>query len=138
MVFVVDEGVFDAPIDRIWKYLQSPQDHLHDSIPRTEVLEQKGNTVKIRQTLKTPTGKEEAVQQMIMDPPFGFRLETLEGSQKGSKNVHTYVPMGNKTKVIVAGDFHMKGLDETATSKAILDYLSMVFNEDNQNLQKMK
>jgi hypothetical protein len=138
MVFVVDEGVFDAPIDRIWKYLQSPQDHLHDSIPRTEVLEQEGNTVKIRQTLKTPAGKEEAVQMMTMDPPFGFRLETLEGSQKGSRNVHTYVPMGNKTKVIVAGDFRMQGMDETQTKKAILDYLSMVFDEDNRNLQNLK
>ncbi|MGQ0797956.1 MAG: SRPBCC family protein [Methanobacteriota archaeon] len=138
MVFVVDDGVFDAPIDRVWKYLQSPQDHQHSSIPRTEVLEQKGNTVKIRQTLATPKGKEEAVQQMVLDPPFGFRLETLEGSQKGSRNVHTYVPMGSKTKVIVAGDFHVKGLDETATRKAILDYFAMVFDEDNRNLQHMK
>lgn len=138
MVFVVDDGVFDAPIDRIWKYLQSPEDHQHTSIPQTEVLEQKGNKVKIRQTIVTPQGKEEAVQQMTLDPPFGLRIETLEGSQKGSKNVHTYVPMGDKTKVIVAGDFHVKGLDEIATRKAILDYLAMVFDEDNRNLQKMK
>jgi len=138
MVFVQDEGVFDASIEKVWKYLDSPQDHQHSSIPRTEVLEQKGNTVKIRQTVVTPQGKEELVQQLTMDPPFGFHLETLEGSQKGSKNVHTYVPMGNKTKVIVAGDFHVKGLDEIATRKAILDYFAMVFDEDNRNMQRMK
>lgn len=138
MVFVQDEGVFDAPIDRIWKYLQSPQDHQHSSIPTSEVLEQKGNTVKLRQTIVTPAGKEEAIQQLTMDPPFGFRVETLEGSQKGSKNLHTYVPMGNKTKVIVAGDFHVKGLDEIGTRKAVLDYFANVFEEDNRNLQRMK
>ena len=106
MVYVRDDGVFDASIDKIWKYLQDPESHQHESILSQKVLEQKGNTMKIRAEIAGPQGKAEEIWQMRMDPPFGFELQVLEGPSKGSKQTHTYVPMADKTKVIVVGDFH--------------------------------
>jgi hypothetical protein len=57
---------------------------------------------------------------------------------KGSKHTHTYTPMGQKTKVVVEGEFTAQGLDDAATKKSVLAMLEMVFNEDNANLQKFK
>jgi len=46
--------------------------------------------------------------------------------------------MGQKTKVVVEGEFTAQGLDDAATRKSVLAMLEMVFNEDNANLQKFK
>ncbi len=139
MVYIYDEGVFDAPIDRIWKYVQDVESHNHSAILSSRVLEQRGNLMKVRQEVRLPTGsKEEQVVQFTMNPPFGFQEETLEGSTKGTKHAHTYVPMGDKTKVIVAGDFHTGGLDEVATTKATLGFLAELFEEDNAALKQYR
>jgi hypothetical protein len=137
MVYVRDDGVFEASIDKVWKYLQSPEIHRHDSILSQTVMDQEGNTLKIRAEVKGPQGKEEQMWRMTVDPPFGFELEVLSGSQKGSTNTHTYVPMGDKTKVIVVGNFNVEGLDDDATKRAMLDYFAKVFEEDNQAIQRL-
>jgi len=135
MVYVRDDGVFDASIEKIWKYIQDPESHLHESILSQKVLEQKGNTMKIRAEIAGPKGKAEEIWQMRMDPPFGFELQVLEGPTKGTKQSHTYVPMGNKTKVIVAGDFHLQGASDEDTRKGALAYFEQVFNEDSAALK---
>ena len=135
MVYVRDDGVFDASIEKIWKYLQDPESHQHETILSQKVLEQKGNTMKIRAEIAGPKGKAEEIWQMRMDPPFGFELQVLEGPTKGTKQSHTYVPMGNKTKVIVAGDFHLQGASDEDTRKGALAYFEQVFNEDSAALK---
>src|SRR5207244_12980084 len=82
MVYVRDDGVFDASIEKIWKYIQDPESHLHESILSQKVLEQKGNTMKIRAEIAGPKGKAEEIWQMRMDPPFGFELQVLEGRRR--------------------------------------------------------
>src|SRR5438309_4077350 len=74
--------------------------------------------MKIRAEIKGPQGKSEEIWQMRMDPPFGFELQVLEGPSKGSKQAHTYVPMGDKTKVIVVGDFHRQGASDEDVRRA--------------------
>ncbi len=139
MVYIYDEGVFDAPIDRIWKYVQDMESHNHSAILSSRVLEQRENLMKVRQEVRLPSGsKEEQIVQFTMNPPFGFQEETLEGSTKGTKHAHTYVPMGDRTKVIVAGDFHTRGLDEAATAKATLGFLAALFEEDSAALKQYR
>jgi hypothetical protein len=46
--------------------------------------------------------------------------------------------MGEKTKVEVAGEFKIQGLDEQATRKAVLAQLEQLFNEDNASLKQYK
>jgi hypothetical protein len=46
--------------------------------------------------------------------------------------------MGDKTKVEVAGEFKIQGLDEQATRKAALAQLEQLFNEDNAALKQYK
>src|SRR5438552_17109321 len=106
MVCVRDDGVFDASIEKIWKYLQDPESHQHESNLSQKALEQKGNTMKIRAEIKGPQGKSEEIWQMRMDPPFGFELQVLEGPSKESKQAHIYVPTGDVRKVIGVGGLH--------------------------------
>ena len=139
MVRVRDEGVFDAPIDRIWKYLNDAPSHQHSITKLGPVLEQKGNAIKIAGQVKNPDGtwrKETYV--MTMNPPTSFTLETVDGPMKGTKHTHTYTPQGNHTKVVVEGDFVNPGMDDAATRKAVLSYFETMFNEDNATLRKYK
>src|SRR5207249_8930986 len=85
------------------------------------------HTLKIRTELAGPQGKAEEIWQMRMDPPFGFELQVLEGPSKGSKQTHTYVPMGDKTKVIVVGDFHRQGASDEEIRKGTLGYVEPEF-----------
>ena len=139
MVYVKDDGVFDEPLDKIWKYIQDPEDHVHQAILSQKVLEQKGNTMKLRvETLNARGSKEEQIWKMTMDPPFGHELEVLEGSTRGTKQTHVYVPMGNKTKVIVVGDYKMPGADDETIRKGALENLARVFDEDSRQLHAFK
>ena len=44
MAHVKDDGVFDAPVSKIWKFLQdeTPGVHNHKTIRNVRILEQKG------------------------------------------------------------------------------------------------
>ena len=49
MVHVTDEGVFDAPLEKVWKYINDDTGHVHSAVKFTKVLEQldKGMTVEL-------------------------------------------------------------------------------------------
>src|SRR3989304_5943250 len=139
MVYVKDDGVYDEPLEKIWKYIQAPEDHVHETILSQKILEQTGNTMKLRvETFNARGGKEEQIWRETGPPPFGHELEVLEGSTKGTKQAHMYIPMGEKTKVIVVGDFKMPGADDETIRKGTLDYLAKVFTEDSAQLRKFK
>lgn len=140
MVFIRDDGIFDAPIDKIWKLLGDMSGtHHHESITEMVPVDTKGNVTTFNVKTKRPDGKTYTeVWRMTMFAPDGFLSETLEGPAKGSKNTHTYIPMGNKTKVVVTGDFRLEGMDDETTRKMTLDYLNNVFNEDNKHIQTVK
>lgn len=142
MVHVKDDGVFDASIDKIWKYLgdESPGVHNHRSIAGARTVENRGNEMVQEMEMRNPDGKTTRMEtwRFVMNPPSGFEMESLSGASKGTRYTHRYTPMGAKTRVEVEGDFRMQGMDETATRKAALGYLSDLFNEDNAALKKYK
>lgn len=135
MVYLFDEGsIFDAPIDKIWKYLPSDQ-HQHSSMKLLS-RESTGNAVVI-------TGERNIMGKLVktkikntLYPPFGFVQEHLEGPTAGSRAFVYYVPKGNKTAITVVGDFRLEGADEQRTKDAVLAQLQVSFDEDNANLKK--
>ncbi len=139
MVQVRDDGVYDAPVDKIWKFLQdeTPGVHNHRAIVGAKTLEQKANSVTQEWEMRNPDGKgtRRETWRMTFNPPGGFEMESLAGASKGTKYTHHYTPMGNKTRVEVQGDFKMQGMDEAATRKAALGFLAQVFDEDTQSLR---
>ena len=50
-----------------------------------------------------------------------------------------YIPMGNRTKLDLEGDFPaMPGMSEADELKMIDEFFTTVFTEDNANLQEIK
>ena len=140
MVYLKDEGVFDAPIDKIWRFLQDENaNHEHRGVTISKVLERSGKLMVVEIDAMNPDGKAfNETAKFTFNPPKGFDMEFLSGPMTGTKHTHTYTPMGEKTKVEVAGEFKIQGLDEQATRKAALTQLEQLFNEDNAALKQYK
>jgi hypothetical protein len=71
-------------------------------------------------------------------PPFGMVQEHLEGPTAGSRAFLYYIPKGDKTGVTVVGDYRLEGADDQQTKAAIMAQLQLVFDEDNENIKKIK
>lgn len=142
MAHVKDEGVFDAPIEKIWRFLQdqSSGTHAHKAIRGMKTIDAKGNAMTQEMELMNPDGKttRKETWRFVFNPPEGFEMESLAGASKGTKYAHRYTPMGNRTKVDVEGDFRFQGLDEAATRQAALGFLAQVFDEDQASLARFK
>jgi ligand-binding SRPBCC domain-containing protein len=140
MVHIRDEGVFDAPVEKIWRYINDEHGaHSHGSVKVTGTRDQTEKGLTLDLEVKRPDGSTHAESWKItMNPPTSMYTEVLSGPMKGSKHTHTYTAMGPKTKVVVEGEFIAQGLDDASTKKAVLAMLETVFNEDNANLQKFK
>ena len=135
-----DDGVFDAPVDKIWKFIGGEGRHDHESLRNLKPVKEGDNIVVMSGESKNPDGTWSGFEiKMTMNPPKGFESETLSGPMKGSKYSHTYVPDGDKTKVILEGDFQIAGMtDEGQVKKAVDSYFNHVFEEDNKNLKEIK
>jgi hypothetical protein len=137
MVFILDEGsVFDAPIEKIWKYLQS-LDHKHPSI-KTLNREMSSNSV-ILTSERNIQGKTVVVKvRNTLYQPFGIVQEYLEGPMKGSRAFLYYTPKGDRTGVTIVGDYIMSGVDDETIRNVVGVQAQTVFDEDNINLKQMK
>ncbi len=142
MVKVRDEGVFDASIDKIWKYLadETPGVHNHRAIVGSRAVENRGSESVFEWEMRNPDGKttRKETWRMVVNPPTGFEMESLSGVSKGTKYSSRYTPMGTKTRIDVDGEFRMQGMDEPSTRKAALGFLAEVFDEDNAALKKYR
>lgn len=140
MVRIRDEGVFDAPVDRIWKFIgdNRPGVHKHRSILASKDLETKGNVVVREIQFLNPDGKDSHWEtwRFTFNPPRGYEVEAVAGPTKGTKFSNMYTPMGNRTRVDVEGDWIIPGIDEATIRKNALAFLEEAFNEDTAALKK--
>jgi len=135
----MDDGVFDEPIDKIWRFLNDDKGHQHSVVKTSKVMEQsdKGMTAEVE--VKNPDGSwRKETWQFSFNPPTGFGIEVISGPMKGTKHKHTYTPMGAKTKVVVEGEFVAQGMDDAALKKAAMALFEQVFNEDIAHLKNFK
>lgn len=126
--------MFDAPIDKIWKY-RSSDVHQHPSVKLIS-REIKGNAVEMVQ--ERNVGKPMRIKvRNIMYPPFGMVQEFLEGPMTGSRAFQYFIPKGDKTGVTVVGDYLIEGLDDAKVKEIVLNQNQALFDEDNDNLKKI-
>ena len=131
--------MFDAPLEKIWRFLNDDSSHKHSSLKFSKVLEQtdKGMTSEVE--VKNPDGSwRKETWKLSFNPPKGFSMEMVSGPMKGTKHSHTYTAMGNKTKVVVEGEFVAQGMDDASLKKAALGMFEQVFNEDSAALKNYK
>ena len=99
MAHVTDEGVFDEPLEKIWRYLNDDQGHQHSSVKMSKVLEQSEKGMTAEFDVKNPDGSwRKEMWKMSFNPPKGFSLEITSGPMKGTKHSHTYTPMVTKRR----------------------------------------
>ncbi len=139
MVYILDEGSeFNAPLERIWKYLQSDEEHEHKAIKTINREMQGDNVAVITSEVTLPNlPPVRSKIKFTMYPPFGITQEYLEGPMTGSKAFQYYIPKGDKTGVTVVGDFVAKGMDDGSIKRTTMQVLDISFNEDNENLKKL-
>jgi len=135
MVYILDEGsTFDAPLEKIWKYMGSEQHH-HPSIKMLN-RELSGGSV-ILTSERNILGKTVRVKiRNTIYQPFGYVQEHLEGPLAGSRAFVYYIPKGDRTGITVVGEYVMPGADEQTIRQAVLGQAQTSFDEDNANLKR--
>jgi hypothetical protein len=133
MVYLVDWGSeFDAPMDKVWEYVQAPEDHgrSHKGRRNIERKQLSENSVLMSWEQDVDGTWMKMANRMTFHPPVGFFIEPQEGPMAGSKFFTYYVPKGSKTQVIVVGDWNSKTIPQAQLEKAVMANLERVFNED--------
>src|SRR2546428_9000914 len=107
MVFIKDEGsVFEAPIDVMWKYIQSPaHGQAHRSI-RNRQTQPAGENTQLASMARNVGGSwVKDVNRLTILPPPGIGLEALEGPLSGSEFVYIFTPLGPDPGIAVDGQY---------------------------------
>ena len=141
MVYVHDAGsTFDAPIETVWKYLQSDQDHgpSHEGRRNMERKQLSENSVQLTWEQEVDGKWLKFANKLTFHPPVGFFVEPLEGPMAGSKFFNYYVPKGNKTEVVVVGDWNSKTIPPAQLEKAVWANLEKVYHEDSEGLKSFR
>lgn len=138
MVHVKDEGsVFDAPIEVVWRYLQSQQEHGDSHKGRRNVARKElgPNTIELSWEQEVNGNWVKSANRLTFLPPVGFSVEPLEGPLAGSKFYNYYTPRGNKTEVTVVGEYASKVIPAADLEKMVLANNEKVFKEDTEGLR---
>jgi hypothetical protein len=147
MVFIEDrQGIFDAPIDKVWNLARAHSTEGSKIHPGAKNIV----TEMINEQIFTNSWDEEINGQTVKIKmkgtifyPLGVAFETIEGPFAGSTYFIYYIPMDdNKTNVVVAGDFRSQSIDPTVGDdkrlrSIVLSTLEKVFNEDCEYLKKI-
>jgi len=139
MVFVTDWGSeFDAPLDVVWKYLQSDTDHgaSHKGRRNFDRKVVNEDTVILSWEQEMDGKWIRLSNRLTFHPPLGFFVQVLEGPMTGSKFFNYYAPKGNKTHVVVVGDWNSKMIPPADLEKAVMANLEKVFHEDSDGLKE--
>jgi len=139
MVHIKDEGsVFEAPIETVWQYLQSEQDHGQSHKGRRNFSRKEigPNAVELAWEQEIDGKWVRSANRLTFLPPVGFSVEPLEGPLAGSKFFNYYTPRGNKTEVTVVGDYVSKVIPATHLEQAVMTNNEKVFKEDTEGLKQ--
>ena len=140
MVHIEDLGSqFDAPIDAVWRFIQSPDDHGQSHTNRRSVEggpdAEGGMRLSWEQNVQGKWVK--VVNRVTMFPPVAMMVHSIEGPLAGSKFLMYYRPNGAKTGVNVVGDFHSAMIPPAQLEPMVLASLEEAYNEDNASLRRL-
>jgi hypothetical protein len=147
MVFIEDrEGVYDAPIDKVWKLTQAHATDCASIHPgfKNIMIETVGENDFITTWEEDINGQIRKMKEKgTVFYPLGVAYEFIDGPFMGSKYFVYYVPQeDDKTRVIMAGDFKSAPTDPTVDDEGklrsiVLSAFEKVFDEDRAYLKNM-
>lgn len=140
MAHIEDLGSqFDAPIETVWKFLQSPDDHGQSHANRRNIAgaptPEGGMRISWEQNVDGHWVN--VVNHVTMFPPVALLVESKEGPLAGSRFLFYYKPNGAKTGVNVIGDFHSKMIPPAQLEPMVLASFEEAYNEDNAALRRL-
>jgi hypothetical protein len=129
---------FDAPLDVVWTYVQSPEAHgaAHKGT-RNRAMKPINDTsfvVSWEQDMKGTWVK--VANRITVFPPLGMVAEAIEGPLKGTKMFTAYTPHGPKTEVSVFAHVEAAGMPESQLEPMIRGAWEMAFNEDSAGIRE--
>ena len=132
------EGIatFDATTETIFKYM-SAGNHPHTAFKSHRLVGVSGNVVTLDAEIYNPDGSTfKTTITHRLNPQKGVETTMTGGPFDGARFVHSYTPMGAKTKVDLEGDFPaFPGMAEADELKMIDGFFSAVFAEDTATLR---
>jgi hypothetical protein len=138
MAHIEDLGSqFDAPLDAVWKFLQSPDDHGSSHKDRRNVEGAPDPEGGLRTSWEQNVNGNwvKVVNRVTMFPPVAVMVQSLEGPLAGSKFLMYYRANGAKTIVNVVGDFHSAMIPPAQLEPMVLASLESAYNDDNAALR---
>ena len=129
-------ATFDAAPEKIFRYMSTGEHH-HAAFKSHHLVGVAGNVVTIAAEVYNPDGSTFSMTiKHRLNPPKGVETTMIGGAFDGARFVHSYTPMGGRTKVDLEGDFPaMPGMTEADELKMIDGFFSMVFSEDTATLR---
>jgi hypothetical protein len=140
MVHIEDLGShFDAPIETVWKFINSPANHGESHKDRRNIRgEPDGeNRMKSSWEQNVQGNWVKVENQVTMFPPVAMLIHSVEGPLAGSKFIFYYSPKGDKTGVSVIGDFRSASIPPAQLEQAVLASLETAFNDDQAAIRRM-
>lgn len=129
---------FDAPLEVIWKYLQSPEAHggAHKGT-RNRAMKPLTDTSFVVSWEQNMGGNWVKVANRItVFPPLGMVAEAVEGPMTGSKMMTVYTPHGAKTEVSIFADMQSSMVPAAQLEPMVRGAWEMAFNEDSAGIRE--
>jgi hypothetical protein len=123
---------FDAPVEVVWKYLQTPEAHgtAHKG-SRNRSMKPINETSFVVSWEQNMGGNWVKVANRItLFPPLGMVAEAIEGPLSGSKMMTVYTPHGHTTEVSIYGDMQSAAVPAAQLEAMVRGAWEMAFNED--------
>ena len=132
------EGIatFEATPEKIFRYM-SAGNHPHAAFKSHQLVGVAGNVVTLEAEIYNPDGSTfRTTIQHTLNKPDGVETTMGGGAFDGARFVHSYTPLGSRTKVDLEGDFpSLPGMNEAEVLKMIDGFFSIVFSEDEATLR---
>jgi hypothetical protein len=131
---------FDATLEEIWKYLQSPEAHggAHKS-SRNRTMKPLTDTSFVVSWEQEVNGNWVKVANRVsVFPPLGMVAEAIEGPLTGSKMMTVYTPHGAQTEVSIFGEMQSPIVPAAQLETMVRKAWENSFNEDLAGLREFK
>jgi heme-degrading monooxygenase HmoA len=132
------EGIatVDATAEQLFQYM-SAGDHPHAALKSHRLVGVSDERVTLDAEVYNPDGSTFEMRiEHRLDPPNGIETTMTGGHFDGARFVHTYTPIGDRTKIDLEGDFPaLPGLSEAEELAMIDGFFTRTFDEDTATLR---
>lgn len=129
---------FDAPLDVVWKYLQSPEAHgtAHKGTRNRGMKPISESSFEVSWEQDMGGKWVKVANRITVYPPLGMVAEAVEGPMTGSKMFTVYTPHGNKTEISVHGEMQAGAVPPAQLEGMVRGAWETAFNEDSAGIRE--